>query len=474
MDNGNGISSSDLKLVGERYATSKCHSLSDLENLQYFGFRGEALASIVDVSGTVEICSRHKLSQQSHSKVFHRGRAVSISLNKNPRPSVGTTVTVHDFFYNLPVRRNGISVALELNQVRKVVECIALVNPSRSFSVRNDKTGECILQMHKTHSILSTFGLICGTEKASSMKEVAFSHSDFKVTGFISTDGHHSKSLQFIYVNGRLVKKTPLHACVNSVLANSIIARKLSKQSDPSWHPQGLSQDKDLFSPKRAPEKHGVYVLMIECPRTEYDICLEPAKTLIEFRNWDNVLNTMELLVKKFLVENNLTLGPNAPDESSNKDTMDSETTSPCIHQTSPSQDTSKFLGGELKFNLEFRNALQSRVIRRKPLELNKEAPNLKKDDPCSEPEIYNYADEVASNCKPSESKDFSSQPSDPSSLASSPGMNRTSDRVGTPAGFEVDSTTGEGDSLNRNENLQEVSESEHFLNLSTINKPSA
>ena len=419
----------------------------------------------MDVSGTVEICSRHKLSQQSYSKVFHRGRAVSVSPNKNPRPSVGTTVTVHDFFYNLPVRRNGISEALELNQIRKVIECLALVNPSRSFSVRNDKTAECILQTHKTHSVLSTFGLICGTEKASCMKEVTFSHGDFKVTGFIGTDGHHSKSLQFIYVNGRSVKKTPLHACVNGLLANSIIARKLSRQSDPSWQPQGLPLDKDLFSPKRAPERHGVYILMIECPRTEYDICLEPAKTLIEFRTWDSVLNTVELLVRKFLVDSNLTLGPIAPDERSKKNTMDSETTSHCIGQlleTSPSQDVSKFLGGELNFDLEFRNAVQSKVIRRKPVEKNKKAPNLKKDEPFSEP---SHADQVTSSCKLSESEGFSSQPSDPSSPASSPGTSGTSDEADRAARFEPGGPTEEDDSMEfLKRNIQDDSKSKPLL----------
>ena len=412
----------------------------------------------MDVSGTVEICSRHKLSQQSHSKVFHRGRAVSISPNKNPRPSVGTTVTVHDFFYNLPVRRIGLSEALELNYIRKVVECIALVNPSRSFSVRNDKSAECILQTHKTHSILSTFGLICGAEKASCMKEVALNHGDFKFTGFIGTDGHHSKSLQFIYVNGRSVKKTPLHACVNGSLANSIIARKLSRQNDPGWQPRGLQLDKDLFSPKRTPERHGVYILMIECPRTEYDICLEPAKTLIEFRTWDSVLNAVDLLVRKFLEEYNLTLGPIAPDESSKRNATDSETASHCTSQlleTSPSQDVSKFLGGELNFDLEFRNAVQSKVIRRRPLERSTRAPDLEGDKLLSE---TNYADQF-----PSSSKVLSSQPSDPSSLTSSPGMGGSSDEaLYRSARFEVDSLTREGDSLKGN--LQENLKSKSLL----------
>ena len=57
-DNGTGISFEDFKLLGERYATSKAHCLSDLEHLRHYGYRGEALASTTEVSGTVEVSSR--------------------------------------------------------------------------------------------------------------------------------------------------------------------------------------------------------------------------------------------------------------------------------------------------------------------------------------------------------------------------------------------------------------------------------
>ena len=370
VDNGKGISSDDLKLVGERYATSKCHTLADLENLQYFGFRGEALASIINISGTVEICSRHKLSHQTYSKLFHNGKPVSSGISMNTRPSVGTTVTVHDFFYNLPVRRKGISQALELDRVRKAVECLALVNPLISISVKSDKTGELLLQTHKTSSILTNFGQLFGNDKASNMKAVSTTHCGFSVSGFMSTEGHHNKSMQFVYVNGRIVKKTQLHTCINNLLANSMIARKLSRQNDPNWQSKELSQERDFQSPRRTPDRYGMYVLMISCPRTEYDICLEPGKTLIEFKEWNDVLGAMESVVKKHLVDNSLTLGPVLCDRnSSEKDSYNSTTeqsNSTDVGPTSvtaPSQQTCKFLGEE-RFDLEFRKVVQSRTVR--------------------------------------------------------------------------------------------------------------
>ncbi len=316
VDNGCGLSYDDLCLVGERYMTSKCHTVDDINtHLKYFGYRGEAIASIVVNSGTVELCSRHRLSQNTYSKIFHNGKAMPVTASKSHRPSVGTTASVHDFFYNLPVRKKGISAALELEKVKRIVESIALLNPSISFSMRNDATGECILHTHKTDSVMHRFGLLFGRDKATAMKGVSLSQDGLELSGFMSTEGHHNKSLQFVYVNGRIVKKTPLHSHMNNILANSLLSRKLSRVAESNLRKEQKGAN-ELLSPRCMPGVFGVYVLHIKCPISEYDICLEPAKTLIEFKDWDRIISAVEELVQDFLFRNNLTLAlihPAAP-----------------------------------------------------------------------------------------------------------------------------------------------------------------
>ena len=59
-DNGHGIGPEDRDVVCRRYCTSKIRALEDLENIggSSLGFRGEALASAAEMSGSIVVTTR--------------------------------------------------------------------------------------------------------------------------------------------------------------------------------------------------------------------------------------------------------------------------------------------------------------------------------------------------------------------------------------------------------------------------------
>ncbi|XP_068195677.1 DNA mismatch repair protein Mlh3 isoform X2 [Antennarius striatus] len=293
IDNGVGMSAEDMGSVGSRYYTSKCGSVEDLDDLRWNGFRGEALASIVSLATLVEISSRTRSSVKTHNKIFKDSKSMDVFEAEMVRPSAGTTVTVCNFFHNMPVRRKRMDAVLEGERIRHRVEAISLMHPSVSFTLKNDCTGAMMVQLPKARNTYHRFVQIHGLGRAQKLGEINYTHKQFEVIGHIGREGHYNNSLQFLYVNKRLLLKTQIHKLLNFLL------RRLS-----SLNPKTVSPD--LHSTTRSPkqkrnqELNGVYIINVKCLYSEYDICLEPAKTLIEFKDWDGILLCIEEAVKAF------------------------------------------------------------------------------------------------------------------------------------------------------------------------------
>ncbi|NXU54951.1 MLH3 protein, partial [Turnix velox] len=304
VDNGCGMGEEDLNAVGKRYFTSKCSSLGELENLVFYGFRGEAVASIANMASVVEISSKTSSKAKTFVKIFHNGQALEVCEAEVSRPSNGTTVTVCNLFNQLPVRRRCIDPVLEFERMRQKVEAISLMHPSVSLSLRNDASCSVVLQLPKTRDVYSRFCQIYGLGRSQKLREVKHKSGGFELSGYISTEGHYNKNMQFLYVNKRLVLKTRLHKLVDFLLRKQSTICKA--KSGPASRQVGSSPGRH----RGGPELYGIFILNVTCGYSDYDVCLEPAKTLIEFQNWDGLLTCVEEGVKMFLKREHLFIEP--------------------------------------------------------------------------------------------------------------------------------------------------------------------
>jgi len=133
-DNGHGMGRDDAMLAFERHATSKIRSSDDLLSISTLGFRGEALPSIASIS---------RLDLTTRMAEDASGTAIEIAGGKMLRVDdvgvpPGTTIAVHDLFFNTPARRKFLKAeSTELSHVTALVTHYALAHPDKHFELHS-------------------------------------------------------------------------------------------------------------------------------------------------------------------------------------------------------------------------------------------------------------------------------------------------------------------------------------------------
>ena len=137
-DDGEGMDADDAVLALRRHATSKLHTIEDLEAIGTLGFRGEALPSIASVARLV-ITTRTRTASGG-TRVSVEGGSTPVVTQVGCAP--GTSVEVRDLFYNVPARRKFLRAAsTESAHVAEVVVRAALAHPALHLELRRDGRG---------------------------------------------------------------------------------------------------------------------------------------------------------------------------------------------------------------------------------------------------------------------------------------------------------------------------------------------
>lgn len=206
-DNGCGIAADQLPLAVASHATSKIRDADDLFHVSTLGFRGEALASIAEVS-RLRLRSRRPEDASAAELEVVGGLLSDTVPCAGP---VGTLIEIRQLFYNTPVRRKFLrSPQTELGHSTEAFLRIAIAHPEVHFTLRH---GERLLHdLPPVDDLRERIAALLGRDLADGLISVSSSDGPIRLSGFVAHPDHtrsHNR-LQYVFLNGRHIRDKAL------------------------------------------------------------------------------------------------------------------------------------------------------------------------------------------------------------------------------------------------------------------------
>ncbi len=218
IDNGSGMSKEDLEKCTQRHATSKLPT-DDLLNVNFMGFRGEALPSISSVSD---------MQIDTYSVSDGHGWRLDATTG-DVRPSdweAGTRIRVQNLFARTPARLKFLrGDRAEAASVLETVKRLAMARADVGFTLNNK------WRFPKNQDLLERIVTVMGEDVRGRMlpvDAVSESGAGMELHGFIShpTLRRASSVDQYLFVNGRPVKDKVLVGALRAAYMDVMHARE--------------------------------------------------------------------------------------------------------------------------------------------------------------------------------------------------------------------------------------------------------
>ena len=219
QDDATGMGREDGLLALRRHATSKITRAEDLARIGTLGFRGEALASIAEVSRLT--LSTRAADELTGTQVEVLGGAV-LQVSGVGR-AVGTTVLVEDLFFNTPARLRFLkSREAELRVLSRLVWSYALAYPEVHwrFSVEGREDTE----LPRAEGWLERWEILYGRAAGEAAAPFDFEAGGIRLRGILGAPEHAraNREHQTFAVNRRIVASATLGAAVRQGYGNLI------------------------------------------------------------------------------------------------------------------------------------------------------------------------------------------------------------------------------------------------------------
>ncbi len=251
-DNGKGIEYDDIVKAFLPHATSKISKLDDLNAISTLGFRGEALASISNVTQT-KIVTKTPNQDIAYQMEVNGGDFGEIVPTES---AVGTKIQVNNLFFNTPARRKFLrKPKQEESKITNIIARYILAHPDIDFTyIADGKT------IYKTtgKTLLDAIYCVYGDELTQNIIPVNKEIGNLKLTGYVSKVGYSkpNTTYQTLIVNKRYV-----------------VDEIVSKASYMAFE--------EYLMTRQFP----VYILNLTMPAMDVDVNVHPSKINIKFAN---------------------------------------------------------------------------------------------------------------------------------------------------------------------------------------------
>lgn len=208
-DDGCGIGEEQLKLAVASHATSKIENADDLFHVRSMGFRGEALASISEVSHFL-IRSRMQEDAAGAEMQVTAGSMGPIEPCGCP---VGTIIEVRNLFCNTPVRRKFMrTTQTEMGHITEAFTRIALARPGIHFTLRHNERS--LYDLPPSDNWRDRIATFFGEELADALLwvESQDEESTVRVSGYVAnpTQSRSNNRMQYLFLNDRFIRDRSL------------------------------------------------------------------------------------------------------------------------------------------------------------------------------------------------------------------------------------------------------------------------
>ena len=259
VDDGVGMEISDIYLSIERHATSKLRTKEDIFNLNTFGFRGEALASISAVSKMT------LTSKTNDMKIGHRIIVLGGNILKtiDTACKTGTTIEIRDLFYNTPARKKFLKKEqTESNNIKDIVSKIALAN--YNVAIKLEINGKLSIST-SGNGMENTIFEIFGKNIFKNLKKFEY--------GYLGTEEifRGSKNYIYTYVNSRY--------CKSNLIERAVI---------------------DGYYTKLMKNKYPFAIIFYNVNPSEIDVNVHPSKKIIKFSDDKIVYKQIRTAIEDF------------------------------------------------------------------------------------------------------------------------------------------------------------------------------